>query len=232
MLGNFLILLASWGLLRLENKSLAVLGLSPTLLRVLQLLLGFLATLSLAVLLSYVFSFVAYFSWEPVQDMGLGFLFKGLNKTLQSVLFEEFIFRGYLLYKLITLFGERKANLISAAAFGIYHWFTLGVLGNPILMIWVFVNTGLWGLMFAYAYSRTGSLALPIGLHWGWNFIDQIIFNQKGGSLFSAVTSVHTRYLSTLESMLYLQLPVLTFAVGLIVLLAQQARPVKFAKHS
>lgn len=232
MLGNVVILVVFWGLLWLEKKNLSVLGISPSLLRVLQLLLGFLATLCLAVVLSTLFSFIANFSWVPVPDIGLGFLFEGLYKTLQSVLFEELLFRGYLLYKAITLIGEKKANLISATAFGIYHWFTLGVLGNPELMIWVFVNTGLWGLMFAYAYSRTGSLAFPIGLHWGWNFIDQIIFNQKGGSLFSAVTSVHTRYLSTLESMFYLQLPVLAFAVGLIVLLSQQARPVKFARHS
>ncbi|RDV16733.1 CPBP family intramembrane metalloprotease [Pontibacter diazotrophicus] len=232
MLGNVVILFAFWGLLRLEHKSLAVLGLSPSLLRVLQLLLGFLATLCLAVTLSYLLSFIANFSWEPVPDTGRGFLFEGLYSTFQSVLFEELLFRGYFLYKAITLMGEKKANLVSAAAFGVYHWFTFGVLGNPVVMIWVFVSTGLWGLMFAYAYSRTGSLAFPIGLHWGWNFIDQIIFNKQGGSLFSAVTSVHTRYLSNLESMFYLQLPVLAFAVFLIVLLMQQTRPVKFSRHS
>ncbi|WP_460921270.1 CPBP family intramembrane glutamic endopeptidase [Pontibacter brevis] len=201
---------------------------APTLLRVLQLLLGFLATLCLAVIISYFLSFLAGFSWEPVPGIGLGFLFRGFYNTFQSVLLEELLFRGYLLYKTITLMGEKKANLFSAAAFGIYHWFTLEVLGNPVVMMWVFVYTGLWGLMFSYAYSRTGSLAFPVGLHWGWDFIDQIIFNQRGGSLFSAVTSVHTRYLSNLESMLFLQLPVLAFAVCLIVLLTQRAQPVNF----
>lgn len=232
MLGNVTILLAFWGLLRLEHKSLSVLGLSPTLLRLLQLLLGFLSTLSLAVILSFLLSFLARFSWEPIPDIGMDFLFLGLYKTLQSVLFEELLFRGYFLYKGIMLLGEKKANLISAAAFGIYHWFTFEVLGNDVVMIWVFVSTGLWGLMLAYAYSRTGSLALAMGLHWGWNFIDQVIFNQRGGSMFTAVTSLHTRYLSNLESMLYLQLPVLAFSVCLIVFLTQQTLPAKFMKHS
>jgi membrane protease YdiL (CAAX protease family) len=231
MLGNVVILLASWGLLRLEERNLSVLGLVPSLLRMLQLLLGFLATLALAVVLSYMFSYLANFEWVPAQQVGSGFLFDGLYSTLQSVLFEELLFRGYFLYKGITLLGEKRANLLSAAAFGIYHWFTFGVLGNPVIMIWVFVYTVLWGLMFAYAYSRTGSLAFPVGLHWGWNFIDQVIFNQQGGSLFTAFTSIHTRYLSSLESMLYLKLPTLAFAVFIIVLLSQHASPVKFAKR-
>lgn len=231
MLGNIAILLAFWGLLRLEKESIAVLGLAPSLLRVLQMLLGFLSTMVLAVLLSYVFSYLANFEWVPARERGLDFLFDGLYQTFQSVLFEELLFRGYLLYKGIMLVGERKANLLSAAAFGVYHWFTFGVLGNPVIMVWVFVYTGLWGLMFAYAYSRTGSLAFPVGLHWGWNFIDQVIFSQQGGSLFTALTSVHTRYLSSLESMLYLKLPALAFAVFIIVLLSQKASPAKFAKR-
>ena len=232
MLANVAILLMYWGLLRLENKNLEVLGLTPSLLRMLQLLLGFLISLCLAVIISYVLPFIARFNWEPVPDLGTGFLFAGFYKTFRSVLFEELLFRGYPLYKGITLLGEKKANLLSAVAFGIYHWFTYEILGNPLMMIWIFMSTGLWDLMFAYAYSRTGSLALPVGLHWGWNFIDQIIFSQQGGSLFSAVTSVHTRYLSSLESMLFLQFPVLAFAVCIIVLLSQQSLPAKFCKTS
>lgn len=121
MLGNIVILLVSWLLLRLEQRSLAVLGLLPSLLRALQLLLGFLATLALAVLLRNLFAFLADFSWVPVPGLGMGFLFQGLYKTFQSVLFEELLFRGYVLYRLLALAGEKKATLLSAAAFGIYH---------------------------------------------------------------------------------------------------------------
>jgi len=232
MLGNIVLLVVSWLLLRLEGRSLSVLGVSPSLLRALELLLGFLATLSLAMWLSYLFAFLANFEWVPVPGLGMGFIFEGLHKTLQSVLFEELIFRGYLLYRLLALVGERKGTLLSAAAFGGYHWFTLGVLGNATLMIWVLVYTGLWGLMFAYAYTRTGSLALPIGLHWGWNVVDQLLYNERGGSLFIALTSVHTRYLSSLESMFWLKLPAIAFAVTIIVLLSQHTLPAKFSKPS
>lgn len=173
MLGNVVILLVSWVLLWYEKRNLSVLGLTPSLLRVLQLLLGFLSTLALAVLLRNLFAFLAVFDWVPVPGLGTGFLFQGLYNTFNSVLFEELLFRGYLLYRLLALVGEKKATLFSAVAFGIYHWFTFSVWGNPALMIWVLVYTGFWGLMLAYAYTRTGSLALPIGLHWGWNLVDQ-----------------------------------------------------------
>lgn len=230
MLGNVVILLVSWVLLWYEKRNLSVLGLTPSLLRVLQLLLGFLSTLALAVLLRNLFAFLAVFDWVPVPGLGTGFLFQGLYNTFNSVLFEELLFRGYLLYRLLALVGEKKATLLSAVAFGIYHWFTFSVWGNPALMIWVLVYTGFWGLMLAYAYTRTGSLALPIGLHWGWNLVDQVIYNERGGSLFTALTSVHTRYLSSLESMIWLQLPPLLFAVAVIVLLSQHTLPAKFSK--
>ena len=232
MLGNVVILLVSWALLLYERRSLAVLGLSPSLLRVLQLLLGFLSTLALAVLLRNLFAFLAVFDWVPVPGLGTDFLFRGLYSTFNSVLFEELLFRGYLLYRLLALVGEKQATLLSAIAFGVYHWFTFSVWGNPALMIWVLVYTGFWGLMLAYAYTRTGSLALPIGLHWGWNFVDQVIYNERGGSLFTALTSMQTRYLSSLESMIWLQLPPLLFAVVVIVLLSRHTLPAKFSKHS
>jgi membrane protease YdiL (CAAX protease family) len=66
---------------------------------------------------------------------------------------------------------------LSAAAFGIYHWFTFGVLGNPVAMIYVLLLTGAFGGMGAYAFARTKSVAAPIGLHLGWNLITYLVFS-------------------------------------------------------
>lgn len=90
---------------------------------------------------------------------------------------EELIFRGALLYILIQKIGSRKSILISAIAFGIYHWFSYGVLGNVMAMILVFIGTGLMGSALAWAFSKTKSIVLPIGLHFGWNFIDNTLFS-------------------------------------------------------
>jgi hypothetical protein len=94
------------------------------------------------------------------------------------VLYEELIFRGALLYILIKKLGVKTACLTSAIGFGVYHWFTSGAMGNPLQMTFVFVMTGIWGAMFAMAFARTKSLYLPIGLHFGWNFISTVIFSQ------------------------------------------------------
>jgi membrane protease YdiL (CAAX protease family) len=55
---------------------------------------------------------------------------KGTWWTLFSVLYEELIFRGVVLYILIKRIGEVKAILISCIAFGIYHWFSYGLFWN------------------------------------------------------------------------------------------------------
>jgi membrane protease YdiL (CAAX protease family) len=74
--------------------------------------------------------------------------------------------------------GIRLACIISAVAFGIYHWFSDEVFGDPIKMILIFITTGILGLMFAYAFASTKSLYLPIGLHFGWNLVTIVVFSQ------------------------------------------------------
>lgn len=220
MVGNLAILAVSWFLLCLEHRQLKeALGFNQPMFRLLQFGIGFIATVTLAILVSFAFSYAANFIWVPAEGISTAFLLSGLYKVWNSVVYEELLFRGYLLYKAINYLGERKANFISAAAFGVYHWFTFGVLSDPVIMGWVFFYTGVWGLMFAFAYSRTRSLALPLGLHLGWNVVDQYIFSDDSLSLFEPITTIHTRYLGTLESMLYLHLPTIAFAVLVIMLL-------------
>lgn len=222
MLGNLVLLFISWVLLRLEKKQMQqALGLDQPMYRLLQFGFGFLATATLATVISLLFSFAANFTWVPTGGISFGYIAKGMYSAFNSVLYEELLFRGYLLYKAIDLLGERKANFLSAAAFGVYHWFTFGTFSNPVVMAWVFFYTGVWGLMFANAFSKTRSLALPVGLHFGWNLVDQYIFSDDRLSLFEPVTTIHTRYLSALENMLYLHLPTISFAVIVMVLLSK-----------
>lgn len=44
-------------------------------------------------------------------------------------------------------------------------------------MVWVFLLTGAAGLLFAYAYARTGSILAPFGLHMGNNVVSVLIFS-------------------------------------------------------
>jgi hypothetical protein len=44
-------------------------------------------------------------------------------------------------------------------------------------MAYVFLSTGAFGLMLAIAFARTKSLALPVGLHLGWNLVAYLVFS-------------------------------------------------------
>ncbi|MBA2330078.1 MAG: CPBP family intramembrane metalloprotease, partial [Flavisolibacter sp.] len=78
-------------------------------------------------------------------------ILSGVWWNIKSVLFEELIFRGVLLYILIKKAGPAIAIAISSIAFGIYHWFSMEIFGNVIQMIVIFFVTGAMGLLLAYA---------------------------------------------------------------------------------
>jgi membrane protease YdiL (CAAX protease family) len=82
------------------------------------------------------------------------------------------------LYILIKKSGVVKGLILSAIAFGIYHWFSFGIIGNVMQMIVVFFITGAMGLLLAYAYAKTWSLYIPIAIHFGWNLTQIFIFSQ------------------------------------------------------
>jgi membrane protease YdiL (CAAX protease family) len=83
-----------------------------------------------------------------------------------------------MLYLLLNKIGATKAILVTAAGFGIYHWFSLGVFGNPMAMVMIFFITGTMGLLLAYGYTKSLSMYTPIGIHLGWNLTQIFIFSQ------------------------------------------------------
>lgn len=176
MIGPLLILL-SWLLLRIEGKGLAELGFNAPSLRARQFAVGFCFTATAAAIQQLGFAHAAGTEWIVNPQLTSALPLKSLQWNANSVLYEELLFRGYLLYQAIRLLGARRAVLLDAAAFGIYHWFSFGVLGNPVAMAFVFIFTGMFGMMFALAFSATKSLALPVGLHLGWNLVTNLMFS-------------------------------------------------------
>ena len=78
---------------------------------------------------------------------------------------EEALFRGYGLQTLL------RSNKLWLAALPSSLFFALVHLDNPnVVPGWTFVNTALAGVWLAIAYSRTGSLWFPLGIHWAWNW--------------------------------------------------------------
>ena len=229
MLVNLGLIALCWIALRFEKKDLRIFGFQPLPMRLFQFILGFFLTAALFTCINLIFGYSADFSWVRNDNYGLRELGEGAYKTFNSVVLEELVFRSYLLYKLFQLLGEKWAVLITSCCFGMYHWFTFGLLGNYPMMVWIFFYTWLWGLMFAYSYTRTGTILLPIGLHWGWNFFDQLIFEKNGDGMFKPLTSGQTIFLSQSKGFLITTLPTIVFAV-IVILYFVRRRTVEVGK--
>ena len=178
MLGIIVQLAISWILVWLfEKKDPGVLGFRPTRRRILDFILFYLVT---TLCCASGFFMRMYFGerWALNPFFTWKLLAEGLWWHIKSVLYEELIFRGVIFYILIKRLGFSKAIIISAIAFGIYHWFSHEVIGNPKQMVITFVLTGIMGIIYAYGYAKTFSLYIPCAIHLGWNFTQGFIFPQ------------------------------------------------------
>jgi len=179
VVGIIVQLVLSWLILRiLQKQSLSALGFYPPKKRVLQLFLGLLFASMSCILVEILNSELTHLSWKLNDNLTYMDIPNYLWWNLKSVLFEEFIFRGALLYIAIQRLGAKKGIVLSAICFGLYHWFSYGLFGNIASMVIVFLITGFMGLIWALGFLKSKSMALPIGLHLGWNFTTNAIFSK------------------------------------------------------
>ena len=178
MIGIICCLLGTWLILKLTKTKFTVLGITPTSIRLKQFGIGFCFSAFAAMLYYSLSVYLLKAGLEMNADFNLSDFLWGAFWTLRSVLFEELIWRGILLYLLIKFMGVRNGIILSAITFGIWHWFSYEILGNYQQMLAVFMLTGIAGVMFGYAYALTGSLYLPVSLHFGWNFVSIVVFSQ------------------------------------------------------
>jgi hypothetical protein len=76
--------------------------------------------------------------------------------------------RGYPFQRLVEGAGPWVGQLVFAALFALMHWGNPGMHGAT--RAWATVNIALAALLLGFCYLRTRSLALPIGVHLGWNW--------------------------------------------------------------
>ena len=95
---------------------------------------------------------------------------------------EELVFRGYLVKNLAEglaggplgpRWGTVVAVLVPAAFFGWLH------ASNPNATVLGVVNVAIFGVLFGVAYVLTGELALPLGLHFAWDFTQGFGFGRS-----------------------------------------------------
>ncbi len=93
------------------------------------------------------------------------------NMAILAGVGEELVFRGALFRICEEMFGTLVALLVSAALFGAIH------LANPSATPASGAAIALEaGLLLGACYAAARSLWLPIGLHFGWNFVESGIF--------------------------------------------------------
>jgi uncharacterized protein len=107
---------------------------------------------------------------------------------LPSAAMEELLFRGVLFRLVAEWIGPWIGLIVSAVLFGAAHLANPGATAESALAIALEA-----GVLLGLAYMATGSLWLPIGLHFAWNFCEGPIFGTAvsggHGALKSAVTA-------------------------------------------
>lgn len=102
------------------------------------------------------------FQWGAVCFVSVVLLFGAIG--------EELLFRGYGFQVLLGYLGPFATILPFGVLFAFAHLGNPGQ-GAPVVGFIAPVNTALWGILLGYAFVRSGDLWLPIGLHFGWNWL-------------------------------------------------------------
>lgn len=102
---------------------------------------------------------------------------------------EEMLFRGYAFQVLARSIGAFATVLPMGVLFGLAHL-------NNQNVTWLGVaNTMGWGVLFGVAFLRSGDLWLPIGLHFGWNWVLPLMgVNLSGFTMDLTGRSLHSSW--------------------------------------
>lgn len=204
-----------------EKGNLSVLGFQPTLKRTgyffLLLFVSILISASTYLLRMY----FAEEQYTVNTSMNAQLFFQESWFQIRSVLTEELLCRGVLLYIMIRQLGTRKAIVLSSLIFALLHWFNSGVWGNLPQMAMVFVFTFAMGLVLAYAFTQSKSILLPFAIHLGWNWVQNFVFpdNAAAHSVFVLVTpppTVTISYPAFFTMLLFPKIAVLAINYGIV----------------
>ena len=173
-----------------------------------DLLVGVGVTAS-AMLIVFVFSQRA--GWLVVEDwIWLTLSFDAFVGTLWVTLLintlvalgEEITFRAYLLTGLERAWGRWMGLAMMTVVFGLVHlpaYIAQGM--QSLVLVLALALAAVIGAMLGLIYLRTGSLWMPVGIHFAWNFVENDLLNLTGdatnANLIGAVTRLQGPLLPT-----------------------------------
>ncbi len=161
------LLLVAWLILRtIDQRSFRTLGLwfYPGWIR--EALLGIAVGAAVVAAVGVVELSASWLSYQGLNPDArvIGFVRVAVYLLL-SAASEEILFRGYAFQRLVDGIGAAGAVVVSASFFLWAHHI------NPFISPLGMINTFLAGVLLCMAYLKTRALWLPLGIHWGWNFV-------------------------------------------------------------
>ena len=107
-------------------------------------------------------------TWELDPGRSFRAVSIGLLTFTLVAFWEENLFRGFVFQRLLDGIGVWPTQAILALLFALSHWSNPGMHG--VTKFWASLGIALAAVLLGLAYLRTRSLALPIGIHLGWNW--------------------------------------------------------------
>lgn len=131
-------------------------------------------------IIAYLFGEGTYnYHTNTLKNSLLLFLFNGIG-CLAVALFEESLFRGYILQKLLKRFNVIKSIIISSLIFGSLHLFAY----SSNYYFWIgLINASIVGMLLSFIVIKTKSLMMAVGFHLTWNLTQHILFLDNNVSI-------------------------------------------------
>jgi membrane protease YdiL (CAAX protease family) len=166
-LGVVLLLGVTWACVRLRRESLRSVGLGLDRRWIGESALGLVAggaSALFAVAIMWTAGGVQ-FALDPHRAADL--IVAGLWLFACAAMLEELLFRGFLFQRLVAGIGFSGAQLVMALLFALAHWSNPDIEGPARVIATIEIALG--AILLGLAWHRTRSLAMPFGLHLGWN---------------------------------------------------------------
>jgi membrane protease YdiL (CAAX protease family) len=161
-------LLVTWVCVRLRKQTLASVGFAPGRRWIAESGIGLVLGAGTAVIAAMLICMAGGARLELDPSRSAASLAAGAYLFLFAALFEETLFRGFVFQRLVAGIGAPSALLLMSLLFASVHW------DNPGLdtTTWALATVELFlgALLLGLAYLRTRSLAMPVGIHFGWNW--------------------------------------------------------------
>lgn len=178
------LLAATWVACRLHGRPLGDVGLQLDGQRARELAGGLAMGAAAAAALGWGLMLAGAVSWQPNPAADGAHVMKWLAYFTVAAVVEELIFRGYALRTLADGIGSFRAVALSSLVFGGYHVLNLGTSASVQPggwdLVWRVAGPAVGGVLFGLAAVRTRGLALPIGLHLGWNVLQWALLSMEG----------------------------------------------------